>query len=132
MLQSTMYLIVWSVVVWKHWTSHGALQQKEMKAVSAQVLSCCVYDNPLPKSCSICVPIFYTYLTVGSIQLYYILLLQSSMDKYSLAIRQVHLKRFVINIAWGGFESGLNQCNMVNDSSVAYSLFLLLYLSSFE
>ena len=46
--------------------------------------------------------------------------------------KDLHLKRFVINMAWGGFESGLNQCNMVNDSSVAYSLFLLLYLSSFE
>ena len=31
------------------WVRHGALMYKKMKAVAAQEVSCCVYDNPPQK-----------------------------------------------------------------------------------
>ena len=44
---------------------HGALKHKDMKAISAQVVSCCVFDKPNKNYASICMAIVHTCLTVG-------------------------------------------------------------------
>ena len=46
------------------WVRHGALMYKKMKAVAAQEVSCCVYDNPPQKKKIICNKCMKTFLTV--------------------------------------------------------------------
>ena len=48
---------------------HGALQEKEIKALSALVVSCCVLDKK-KKISRTCMAMFHACLTVGSVQLF--------------------------------------------------------------
>ena len=63
------------------WTisSTTSLQQKEMKAATVQMISCCVYDRP-KKLCSTRMATCHTRLTVGSIRFFILLLLKSSTN----------------------------------------------------